>query len=87
MSGKYKQYIVYLKDAGTNKVTRHRVKARDRDLAARSFSDRGLHTLRAEDFWFHLAKRAAFVACGLLAIWGAIYLAVTVVRETTFYFF
>lgn len=87
MTVKYKQYVVYLKDAGTNKVTRHRVKARDRDLAARTFSDRGLLTLRAEDFWFHVVKRAAIVGAILLAIWGVVYFAIWVVREVTFNFF
>lgn len=87
MSTKYKQYIVYLKDAGTNRVTRHRVKAQDRDLAARSFSDRGLHTLRAEDFWVHLAKRAGIVVAALLAVWGVIYMTIDFAREIQVYYF
>lgn len=87
MATKYKQYIVYLKDTGTNKVTRHRVKAKDRDLAARTFSDRGLHTLRAEDFWFHVTKRAAYVAVALLGLWGVVYLSIDMIQDTMFYFF
>lgn len=87
MSVKYKQYVVYLKDAGTNKVTRHRVKARDRDLAARTFSDRGLHTLGAEDFWFHVLKRAGYALAAMLIIWGVVYMCVYAVREVMFNFF
>lgn len=87
MDVKYRQYVVYLKDNGTNRVTSHRVKAPDRDLAARSFSERGLHTLGAEDLRVHLARRLAIVggaAAGVLFLtWGAVHLA----REIQFFFF
>jgi hypothetical protein len=87
MDEKSRQYVVFLKDIGTNKVTRHRVKAADRDLAMRSFADRGLHTLGAEDFWFHLLKRLSIFAGLALLLLGAIYLSVEIVQETRFYFF
>lgn len=87
MAQKYRQYVVFLKDNGTHKVTRHRVKAVDRDLAARTFSDRGLHALGAEDFWLHVVKRLGLVTGILLALTGTIYLSVEVVRVISFYFF
>jgi|GEM_PF-5330723 hypothetical protein len=73
MIEKNRQFVVFLKDAGTSRVTRHRVKAPDPELAVRSFADRGLHTLGAEELWFHLTKRMGLVIGLLLVVVLAVY--------------
>lgn len=85
--GKYRQYVVYLKDIGTNKVTRHRVKAADRELAMRSFSDRGLHTIGAVELRIHLLRMLGILlALGLVA-WGIIWGMLRLIQEIRFYFY
>ncbi len=85
MIEKDKQFVVFLKDAGTSRVTRHRVKAPDSVLAARSFSDRGLHTLGAEELWVHQAKRAGVVAGSLLVTGLLIYGFIELMRAISLY--
>lgn len=68
MMSKDKEFVVFLKDAGTSKITRHRVKAPDPDVAARSFSERGLHTLGAEHLWVHQTKRTGIVLAGVMVL-------------------
>lgn len=85
MPEKYREYVVLLKDAGTSRVTRHRVKAPDRDLAVRSFADRGLHTLGAEHLWMHQLKRFGLVGGSLLVIGGLVYFGVAMANHISLY--
>lgn len=86
MDEPYRQFVVFLKDAGTSRVTRHRVKARNCDMAARSFSDRGLLTLKAEQLWLHRTKKGAIVAAGLTLVVLAVYGSIEAVQTLSLYF-
>ena len=55
-------------------------------MAARSFSDRGLLTLKAEELWLHLAKKGAIVAAALVVVALSIYGSIEAVQTLSLYF-